>query len=197
MAANTTRLETLRRQMFGSDTRPIILYLGSYGTAYQQAIALFASTVATLGNQYAIAFSAHPGYRSTIHSLERPIFEQNGLTNVVYAPSGVGSSELAALSAVTLSMGSTTGIQSLYIGVPAIYYFTPSHPYRDIGTEARLIPALSTSTAFNTTLDALKTQARPYRFDTKRLSALGIPADSLSETFNVLTRCMKSTSCAL
>jgi hypothetical protein len=187
-------LAQLRRTTFGiRPSVPLVVFFGGYGqAAYEEAVRTFALGLAALQRTEipppAAAFSPHPGNFSS--ATERRIFtECNATVRVVNEPAGGGGSAgvsvqpalLAAMANLSASTGSTTGIQSLYVGTPAVY-IVRSGPSAtgspNIAVRAGLIHDLRTVEAVVGEWAALK-KAR-FRVNSSRLAALGVPNHSVA-----------------
>jgi len=94
---------------------------------------------------------------------------------LVIEPSVANSSEIAALSNITASINSTCGLQSLFVGVPALY-IDSTGSFRDVAVAGKLITVASRT---QDVIGFVETaQADGFRFDTRRLQAAGIPVDA-------------------
>ena len=106
----------------------------------------------------------------------------------------LSTAQVFAASDATLSQCSTTGGQSLAIGVPHIYVnaasgakggaprdSAPLAQCSDVFTEAHLIPNVSTGTALLAALEAMGKERPPYSVAKDALPEVGVPLDGERE----------------
>merc|ERR1712137_1262981 len=120
----------LRKTLVGNDTRPIILYAGGYGDGYVESVTMWAVACRTLGQEYNLLFSIHPGHNG---SVELEIFEKVGVADIVqFVPDNISLSQAATVSNQLTSQQSTACVQSLYIGVPSGYLNPPGSTFSNV-----------------------------------------------------------------
>jgi len=176
--AGEGRLADMRRDVFGvTPDRPLIIFYGGYGDGYLEAVRVFARAITALQQQPAtdvtVGFSAHPGNFSS--DVEAAIFEAEG--SRVQLVVGVASPLLAAMANLTLSQGSTTGVQSLFTSTPSAFVVgpaapQPSNPFCSLG----LIPWARSASGLAAIYEEV--QADSFAFNVTRLDQVGVPTHS-------------------
>ena len=118
-----------------------------------------------------ISFSPHPGGFPS--SYEFNIFKQHHVHLIVFE--NVSAAVLADVANCTLSHYSTTGIQSLTVGTPHVFFSLPNIPMWDnIASAAGLIETISFSNDLQGAVERTK-----YTFNVSRLSKAGIPTNAV------------------
>ena len=176
-AYGAAALAELRRATFAiAPATPLALYFGGYGATYLQAVQVFADAVARLqaASALCVGFSAHPGFENHTEP-EQAIFARAGAR--VRIVSGVPSALLAGMANLTVSQGSTTGVQSLYVGTAAAFAIGSADlAPANIACDAGLIPWARDAPAEERIYSAMR--ADGFRANASALRDLGVPPNA-------------------
>jgi hypothetical protein len=87
---------------------------------------------------------------------------------------GVQSAVLAAVANLTVSQGSTTGVQSLFLGTPSAYVVAEGAAAPSIQLSKQgLIPWANSSSGFERIYNGMR--AEGFNFDVSQLDQAGLP----------------------
>lgn len=159
----------LRKSLNLTDATPVILYAGGYGDGYEEAFRLFVRSVKGLSN-YHVLVSLHPRVDGEFE--RRAIKEEKG-NSIEIIPKEISTAEALAISEVLVSHRSTTGVQAVFAGKPAIYLDGEKDKYSDLAIENGWAQQVFSEPQFKR---ALARAVGIKRRDIYRLA--GIPKDS-------------------
>lgn len=110
---------------------PIITFIGGYGKEYEEVFKTFVSSVKSIKNTKFI-ISIHPAANGNFE--EKTIKDLNA-TNFIMIRKEIQTISLVKISNLVVSQRSTVGIQSLFIGVPSLYYDIKNTTYTNLAIQ--------------------------------------------------------------
>jgi hypothetical protein len=224
IAANATAVSSARAKMFATAQMPLssssssssaavaaaaasavaVSFAGGYGLPgglYDKSLAVLCATATAAATapgsgagSYTFFFTPHPGYPS---SYEESFFRQHGCVDyitIITPTLELDTALVFAASNVTMSQCSTTGGQSIAIGIPHIYIpgdASSTSMCIDVFTEATptLIQNANDSTHVMQVLRELSGTVPPYRVSKDVMQEAGVPLDAVARSmkrFNTL-----------
>jgi hypothetical protein len=135
----------------------------------------------TTTTKYQYFFTPHPGYSI---SYEKNFFAQNGCSHniILITPEmNLSTANVFSASNITLSQCSTTGGQSIAIGIPHIYMYG-GNTCNDVFTQSNLIANVLNISQYNTEVNNLShTKPFPYYVPSTALNDAGVPLDATTK----------------
>ena len=175
--SNHTRLQQVREQVFGNIQVPILAYYGGYGAGYNASVELYARLISSLLETEEVhgAFLRHPG--NFTDAVEQQIFQDYGVAaHITMVDRRYATADIAAITNVSLSQGSTVCVQALFIGKPSLFLSAPGDDSSNIATQLGLLPDAHT---LQEGLEQYKLfKHTDFLFDRSRLDASGIPRNA-------------------
>lgn len=142
-ASDRLNATEIRGKLGLSGEKPILVYAGGYGPAYEQAFELFCQAAKDLKDDYDIVVSIHPKRDDSVAADDVKNFERNTLDKyglrdikvISVKRTGVSTMEAAFVSDIVASHDSTVGIQALFMGKPTLYLDVPTTTYTNFALE--------------------------------------------------------------
>ena len=174
-----------------SEHAPLLTYFGGYGPGdYRASVEMFARAVAIeqRHSELNVVFVPHPGgiYPTDV---ERAIFEAAGANVAILDDETMDATMSAAVAAVsnaTASQASTCGMQSLAIGVPAMYVAVVGDrsPDTQLGAALGLAPIARNESEVSSALQDFREAG--WRFNASRVAEAGVPRGSAGRIASAL-----------
>jgi len=167
----------LRSLLVGSDPRPIVVYVGGYGTGYYDSVVLFVNSTTSLHDDFNFLLAVHPGQNGTLEQTIVSLLNATQYVRILPTTFPFPLSSIAAVSQQFTSQTSSAGVQCLFLGIPSIYLDSTSTPtFTNIAIQNSFSPRVFSSQGY---LEALHQQSQNgFTFDPKSLEeCCGIPLD--------------------
>jgi len=180
-------LRSVRERLFGAEAvasgAPAAIWFGGYGPGYEEALRAWCEVVRRLSStlpHLRFAHAVHPGHN--YGDLDRKILRDEGVEHLVaVAPSDVKGSTAALACNLTVSQGSTGGVQSIFAGRPALF-LDPARAFNNadnLGVRIGLVP--DAHSAAGAELAVRQAARAGWLVDASKLAAAGVPNDPVAK----------------
>jgi len=190
LSANHAAVAGARRAVYGESVAasgaPSLCWFGGYGPGYREALRTWCAAVKALAArtpQWKFALASHPGSNYKMVDIE--ILQEEGVLGLVaMAPANLPGKMVALASNLTVSQGSTGGVQSVFAGKPALY-LDPAMVFNNsavLGVMLGLIPVSASTEAAVLAVDRIAAGA--WGVDATKLSKAEVPEDGTVAVVN-------------
>ena len=120
-------------------TKPVILFVGSYGKGYREIFKQF-SNITKSFKQFQILLSLHPKMDG---KLEREILEMTDNQVIQIVDKKISTAKVSLISDIIIPYRSTVGIQAFFIPKPVIYLDHPTSKYSNFAIDKGWVKKIS------------------------------------------------------
>jgi len=180
-------LAAARRRIYGAgvpDAAPALLWFGGYGPGYAAALTAWCRAAASLSQRWPaarFALSMHPGKH--YGDLDRKVLQAEGAEELIsIVPTEIPGNIAALASNLTVSQGSTGGVQSIFAGKPAVF-LDPARAFdnaANLGVLLGLVPDADSQLAAEAAVVADADAG--WVVDASKLAKAGVPGDPIKAT---------------